>query len=106
MTRWMLSYESFLIGSFMGQIKSRSEVFQNFIKEVDKVLSKTETTDAVGNPMEYSNHHFQEQLKRLCQIHMAFDDMPIFPINEVIATNLIWDEIENKIQEQDAERDI
>jgi hypothetical protein len=32
--------------------------------------------------------------------------MPIFPINEVIATNLIWDEIENKIQEQDAERDI
>ena len=48
----MLSYESFLIGSFMGQIKSRSEVFQNFIKEVDNVLSKTETTDAVGNPME------------------------------------------------------
>ena len=102
----MLSYESFLIGSFMGQIKSRSEVFQNFIKEVDNVLSKTETTDAVGNPMEYSNHHFQEQLKRLCQIHMAFDDMHIFPINEVIATNLICDDIENKIQEQDAERDI
>ena len=90
----------------MKKIKSKSEVFNKFVEDVDNNLDRTEVTDVAGNPMEYSNHHFQEQLKRLCQIHMAFDDMPIFPINEVIATNLIWDEIENKIQEQDAERDI
>ena len=87
-------------------IKSKSEVFRNFTLEVDDILSRTQTTDPVGNPMEYSNEHFQDQMKRLTQTHMVFDDAPIYPINEVIATNLIWDEIEAKREEQDATGDI
>tara|TARA_R100000664_G_C2740341_1_gene128938 strand:- start:367 stop:648 length:282 start_codon:yes stop_codon:yes gene_type:complete len=87
----------------MTGIKSKSEVFKKFVEDVDTILNRTEITDAAGNPTDYHGDHFQAQMKRLTQTHMVFEDMPIYPINEVMATNLLWDEIEAKQNEQDAQ---
>ena len=86
----------------MKGIKSKSEVFKTWVKEVDEILSSTQTVTANGDPIEYGAHHFQDQLKRLCNCSMNFTDMPIYPINEQIAVDLLWDEIEAKQEEIDA----
>ena len=87
----------------MIKIKSKSEVFNKFVEDVDNILSRTEVTDPGGNPTDYNSDHFQAQMRRLIQIKIKFEDVPVWPINEVIATNLIWDEIEAKQNEQDAQ---
>ena len=87
----------------MKKIKSKSEVFNKFVEDVDNILDRTEVTDVAGNPTDYHGDHFQAQMKRLTQVTMKFEDVPVWPINEGIATNLIWDEIEAKQNEQDAQ---
>ena len=62
-------------------------------KEVDKIISNTQVLTASGDPMEYGDPHFQDQLKRLTACSINFDYMPIYPINEQIAVDLLWDEI-------------
>ena len=87
----------------MIKIKSNSEVFKKFVEDVDNILNRTEITDVAGNPTDCHGDHFQAQMKRLTQVTMQFEDMPVWPINEVIATNLLWDEIEAKQNQQDAQ---
>ena len=87
----------------MTKIKSNSEVFKKFVEDVDNILDRTEITDAAGNPTDYHGDHFQAQMKRLTSITMQFEDVPVWPINEVIATNLLWDEIEAKQNQQDVQ---
>lgn len=91
----------------MIKVSSKSEVFKNWVEEIDGILSKTQILTATGDQMEYSDPHFQDQMKRLTSCALRFTDMPIYPINEQVAVDLLWDEIENKQEEQDAaSRDI
>jgi hypothetical protein len=45
-------------------------------------------------PLEYSDDEFQQAMKRLQQCAMHFDNMPIYPINESIASKLIYDHLQ------------
>ena len=45
-------------------INCKSEEFINFVKKVDKILAASETTTAVGDPIEYGDDHFQDRMKR------------------------------------------
>ena len=56
------------------KLKSQGEAFNSWIKDP----------------------HFQDQLKRLTACSINFDYMPIYPINEQIAVDLLWDEIKAK----------
>lgn len=86
---------------FNIKLKSNSETFTDWIKEVDDVLSKTQTTTIDGQPMEYKDDHFQEQMRRLQQCSMNFDMHPIYPINEQVAMDLIHCHIKGKQDNDD-----
>jgi hypothetical protein len=43
-------------------MKSKSEAFNDWVNEMDKVLSETQTITIDGQPMEASDDHFKSQL--------------------------------------------
>jgi len=86
---------------FNIKLKSNSETFTDWIKEVDDVLSKTQTTTIDGQPMEYKDDHFQEQMRRLQQCSMNFEEHPIYPINEQVAMDLIYSHIKGTEDKND-----
>ena len=49
----------------MKGIKSASEAWKTWIKEVDQILSETQILSANGNEIEYSDQHFQDQMQKL-----------------------------------------
>jgi len=83
------------------KLKSSSDTFVNWIKEVDEILSTTQITTIDGQPMEYSEDHFQEQMRRLQQCSMNFEMHPIYPINEQVAMDLIYSHIEGEKNKYD-----
>ena len=87
----------------MNGIKSKSEAWSNWIKEVDQILSETQINSPSGNETEYSDQHFQDQMKKLVSCSINFTDMPIYLINSEVACSLLWDEIERKKDERDAQ---
>ena len=87
----------------MNEIKSKSEAWSNWIKEIDEILSKTHITTASGAEMEYSDPHFQDQMRRLTSCSLNFTDMPIYLINSDVACSLLWDEIESRKDRRDAQ---
>ena len=87
----------------MQGIKSASEAWKTWIKEVDQILSETQILSANGNEIEYSDQHFQDQMQKLTSCSINFTDMPIYLLNTEVATSLLWDEIERKKDERDAQ---
>jgi len=76
-------------------INSDSEVFNNWTQRVNKILSEVPIISANGHmPLEYSDDEYQAAMKKLQQCAMHFEDMPIYPINETIASKLIEDQLE------------
>ena len=53
--------------------------------------------------MEYSDPHFQDQMRRLTSCSLNFTDMPIYLINSDVACSLLWDEIESRKDRRDAQ---
>ncbi len=45
-------------------------------------------------PLEYSDDEFQQAMKKLQQCAMYFENFPIYPINESIASKLIYDHLQ------------
>ena len=45
-------------------IKSHSEAFRDWVKEMDTVLSETQNLTIDGQPMEASDDHFKTQTKK------------------------------------------
>ena len=82
-------------------INCKSEEFLNFVKKVDKILAASETTTAVGDPIEYGDDHFQSISAELRQTHFAFEDGPVYPLSIDASCALVWDEIKAKQDEQD-----
>ena len=83
------------------KLKSNSETFTNWVKEVDDILSKTQINNVNGEPLEYKDDHFQEQMRRLQQCSMNFEMHPIYPINEQVAMDLIYSHIEGEKNKYD-----
>ena len=82
-------------------INCKSEEFINFVKKVDRILAASETTTAVGDPIEYGDDHFQDRMKRLQQTHFTFENGPVYPLSIDASWALVWDEIKCKQDEQD-----
>ncbi len=74
------------------QNKSDSQVFKDWSKKVDELLSRLPKTTIDGQPLEYQDDEYQDMMRKLQQCSMNFEDMPIYPINETIANKLIQDQ--------------
>jgi hypothetical protein len=72
--------------------KSDSQVFKDWSKKVDELLSRLPKTTIDGQPLEYQDDEYQDMMRKLQQCSMNFEDMPIYPINETIANKLIQDQ--------------
>ena len=77
------------------KLRSDSTVLGSWISRVDQILSQVPVISANGQmPLEYSDEEFQQAMKKLQQCAMHFDNMPIYPINESIASKLIYDHLQ------------
>jgi hypothetical protein len=77
------------------KLTSDSLVFKNWVERVDNILSQVPVISANFHmPLEYGDDEFQQAMKKLQQSPMYFENMPIYPINESIATKLIYDQLQ------------
>ena len=75
--------------------KSDSTVFASWISRVDQILSEMPIISANFHmPLEYHDDEFQQAMKKLQQCAMYFENMPVYPINESIASKLIYDQLQ------------
>jgi len=74
-------------------MKNKSETFNNWCKQVDKILSELPEHTIQGQPMEYSDDEFQNTMRKLQQCSLKFDEMPIYIINEKVASELCYDHL-------------
>ena len=82
-------------------IKSRSDAFRDWVKEMDMVLSETQNITIDGQPMEASDDHFKSQINKLAKVPLVLDDQAVYPLNEWTASDLIHSEIDAKNNEGD-----
>ena len=82
-------------------MKSKSEAFNDWVNEMDKVLSETQTITIDGQPMEASDDHFKSQLKKLAKVPLVLDDQVVYPINEWTSSDLVHSEIDAKNMENE-----
>jgi hypothetical protein len=82
-------------------MKSKSEAFNDWVNEMDKVLSETQTITIDGQPMEESDDHFKSQLKKLAKVPLVLDDQAVYPLNEWASSDLVHSEIDAKNMENE-----
>ena len=77
------------------KLTSDSTVFQNWVDRVDNILSQVPLISANFHmPLEFGDDEFQQAMRKLQQAPMYFENMPIYPINESIASKLIYDQLQ------------
>ena len=77
------------------KLTSDSSVFKNWVDRVDNILSQVPVISANFHmPLEFGDDEFQQAMKKLQQSPMYFENMPIYPINESIASKLIYDQLQ------------
>jgi len=81
-------------------MKSKSETFKNWCQQVDKILDQLPANSISGQPLEYVDDDFQNCMKRLQQCAIKFEDMPIYIINEKVASELVYDQLKGLEDEQ------
>ena len=75
-------------------INCDSQVFVQLVEKIERILSSIPLVSANDHmPLEYSDYEYQAAMKSLQQTSMRFEDIPIYPINEQIATKLIEDQL-------------
>lgn len=72
---------------------SSSEVFTNWYAQVNELLNQLPKTTIDGQPLEYSDDEFQNTMRKLQQCSLKFEDMPIYIINEKVASELCYDQL-------------
>ena len=77
-------------------LKSKSESFNDWVEEMDKVLSETRNLTVDGQPMERSDLHFNKQSTKLAKIPLVLDDQAVYQLNEWTTSDLIQSEIDAK----------
>jgi hypothetical protein len=84
-------------------IQSKSPEFLEFIEKLDSVLSKTQHLTPGGEEMDINDQHFKDQRTRIATVRMEFEGShPVYPLNEFVATNLVYSEIKAIQDEEDA----
>lgn len=76
--------------------KAHSEAFNDWVSEMDKVLSETRSLTIDGQPMERTDLHFNQQTTKLVKIPLVLDDQAVYPLNDWTAQDLIQSEIDAK----------
>jgi hypothetical protein len=87
---------NFALREFKGGVESKSESFNDWVEEMDKVLSETRNLTVDGQPMERSDLHFNQQSTKLAKIPLVLDDQAVYPLNEWTTSDLIQSEIDAK----------
>ncbi len=83
-------------------IYSKSPEFVEFIKKMDSILSKTQHLTPNGKGMDVEDQHFKDQRTRLATVRLEFEwSHPIYPINEYVASDLVYSEIAAIQDEED-----
>ena len=83
-------------------IHSKSPEFLDFIKKMDSILSKTQHLTVDGKGMESTDQHFKDQRRRWSTVRLDFEwSHPVYPINEWLATDLVYSEIKAIEDEED-----
>ena len=83
-------------------IYSKSPEFLEFIKKMDSILSKTQHLTPNGKGMDVEDQHFKDQRTRLATVRLEFEwSHPIYPINEYVASDLVYSEIAAIQDEED-----
>jgi len=77
-------------------IKSKSHAFNSWVKEMDEVLSETQSLTIDGQPMEASDYHFKDQIKKLAKVPLVLDGQAVYPLNDWTASDLVHSEIDAK----------
>lgn len=85
----------------MVRLKSNSQAFQKLVNEVDDILSKVHSTDYRGNPTQMDDSTFIDAKYRLENITISVSDVEHNPINEFLANELIFDELQSRIDKSD-----
>jgi len=83
-------------------IYSKSPEFVEFIKKMDSILSKTQHLTPNGKGMDVEDQHFKDQRTRLATVRLEFEwSHPVYPINEYVASDLVYSEIAAIQDEED-----
>jgi len=83
-------------------IYSKSPEFLEFIKKMDSILSKTQHLTPNGKGMDVEDQHFKDQRTRLATVRLEFEwSHPVYPINEFVASDLVYSEIAAIQDEED-----
>ena len=83
-------------------IYSKSPEFLEFIKKMDSILSKTQHLTPNGKGMDVEDQHFKDQRTRLATVRLEFEwSHPVYPINEYVASDLVYSEIAAIQDEED-----
>ena len=83
-------------------IYSKSPEFLEFIKKMDSILSKTQHLTPNGKSMDVEDQHFKDQRTRLATVRLEFEwSHPVYPINEYVASDLVYSEIAAIQDEED-----
>ena len=83
-------------------IQSKSPGFLEFIEKLDSTLSKTQHLTADGKQLDNTDQHFKDQVKRIATTRLEFEfSNPVYPINEWVAADLVWSEIQAIQDEED-----
>ena len=83
-------------------IQSKSPEFLEFIEKLDSTLSKTQHLTADGKQLDNTDQHFKDQVKRIATTRLEFEfSNPVYPINEWVAGDLVWSEIQAIQDEED-----
>jgi|TARA_R100001440_G_scaffold1895_4_gene5922 hypothetical protein len=83
-------------------LKTKSPEFREFVEKLDDILSKTQHLTADGKSMDNTEQHFKDQVKRLATVRLEFEfAAPVYPINQWVASDLVWSEIQAIQDEED-----
>ena len=83
-------------------IYSKSPEFLEFIQKMDSILSKTQHLTPNGKGMDVEDQHFKDQRTRLATVRLEFEwSHPVYPINEYVASDLVYSEIAAIQDEED-----
>lgn len=82
------------------RMTNKSETFNNWCQQVDRILSELPANTITGMPMEYTDDEFQNCMRKLQQCSLKFEEMPIYIINEKVAAELCYDHLKGKEDEQ------
>ncbi len=95
----MNSTINLIFGNTMTKINCASEVFNEWSTKVSEILNELPRTTITGQQLEYSDEEFQKVMMKLQQCSMNFESFPIYPINEKIASELVYDQLKGYEEE-------